>query len=99
MYTLDPAQDGERQVTLRRSGGAPLLVAAYHVPAGSHPDFAAVEMLAQVLGDVPSGRLHKQLTDMGLTVGYMTPRQLGEREHAYTRVWTRIIQDSGFQPQ
>ena len=27
MYTLDPAQDGERQVTLRRSGGAPLLVA------------------------------------------------------------------------
>ena len=66
MYTLDPVQDGERQVTLRRSGGAPLLVAAYHVPAGSHPDFAAVEMLAQVLGDVPSGRLHKQLTEKQL---------------------------------
>jgi zinc protease len=66
LYTLDPVQDGERQVTLRRSGGAPLLVAGYHVPAGSHADFAAVEMLAQVLGDVPSGRLHKRLTEKQL---------------------------------
>jgi zinc protease len=66
MYTLDAAQDGERQVTLRRSGGAPLLMAAYHVPAGSQPDFAAVEMLALVLGDTPAGRLHKQLTEKQL---------------------------------
>ena len=66
MYTLDPAQDGERQVTLRRSGGAPLLMAAYHVPPGSQADFAAVELLAQVLGDTPSGRLHKQLTEKQL---------------------------------
>ena len=36
-------------------------------PAGSfQADFAAVEMLAQVLGDVPSGRLHKQLTEKQL---------------------------------
>ncbi len=66
MYTLDSAQDGERQVTLRRSGGAPLLMAAYHVPAGSQPDFAAVEMLALVLGDTPAGRLHRQLTEKQL---------------------------------
>ena len=43
--------------------------------------------------------VHKQLTDMGLTVGYMTPRQLETRERAYTQVWSRIIKDSGFQPQ
>lgn len=42
--------------------------------------------------------VHQQLTDMGLTVGYMTPRQLDERERAYTQVWSRIIQDSGFKP-
>jgi zinc protease len=66
MYTLDPAQDGERQVTLRRSGGAAQMVAAYHVPAGSHADFAAVEMLALILGDTPSGRLHKALVEPGL---------------------------------
>ncbi len=69
IYTLDPVQDGERQVTLRRSGGAPQIVAAYHVPPGSAADFAAVELLAQVLGDTPSGRLHKVLTEAGLASG------------------------------
>ncbi len=43
--------------------------------------------------------VHKRLTDMGLTVGYMAPRELDARERAYTQVWTRIIQDSGFKPQ
>jgi zinc protease len=62
LYTLDPAQDGERSVTLRRVGGAPLLYAGYHVPAGSAADDAAVELLGLILGDTPSGRLHKNLT-------------------------------------
>jgi len=65
-YTLDPAQDGERSVTLRRVGGAPMLLAGYHMPPAGHPDFAAVEVLALVLGDSPSGRLHKRLTDVQL---------------------------------
>ena len=65
-YTLDPAQDGERSVTVRRLGGAPLLYAGYHAPAGPDPDFAAMEVLAIVLGDTPSGRLHKRLTEQGL---------------------------------
>jgi len=43
--------------------------------------------------------VRRQLTDMGLTVGYMTPAQLDARERAYTRVWARIIKESGFQPQ
>ncbi|NWG73149.1 MAG: insulinase family protein, partial [Rubrivivax sp.] len=41
-HTLDPAQDGERSVTVRRVGGSPLLFAAYHVPPGSARDHAAV---------------------------------------------------------
>jgi zinc protease len=68
-YTLDPVQDGERSVTLRRVGGVPLLMAAYHVPAAAHPDFAAIEVLNQVLGDTPSGRLHKRLTAKQLVAG------------------------------
>lgn len=66
LYTLDPAQDGERSVTLRRSGGVPMLWLGYHVPAGPAPDFAAVELLAGLLGDAPSGRLHKRLTEKQL---------------------------------
>ena len=62
-YTLDPAQDGERSVQLRRVGGTPLIYMGFHVPPGSHPDAAAVNLLAQVLGDTPGGRLHKRLVE------------------------------------
>ncbi|MBX9716220.1 MAG: insulinase family protein, partial [Burkholderiaceae bacterium] len=65
-YTLDPVQDGERSITLRRTGGVPVLYAMYHVPPGAHPDFAAVELLGSIMGDAPSGRLHKRLTEKGL---------------------------------
>lgn len=66
LYTLDPAQDGERAITLRRVGGATLLMAAYHVPAGPAPDYAAVELLQLILADTPSGRLHKRLVEKQL---------------------------------
>jgi zinc protease len=62
-YTVEPTQDGERAVTVRRVGGTPVLALGYHVPAGSDPDFAAVDVLTQVLGDAPSGRLYKALVD------------------------------------
>ncbi len=65
-YTLERAQDGERSVTVRRVGGAPLLDAGYHMQAGAAPEFAAAEALAIILGDVPSGRLHKRLTEQQL---------------------------------
>jgi zinc protease len=62
-YTIEPTQDGERSVTLRRTGDAPMIMAAYHVPSGSHSDYPAIEVLGQVLGDAPSGRLYKALVD------------------------------------
>ncbi len=65
-YTREPYQDGPREVTVRRSGATPTLMAAYHVPSSLHEDFAAVEALAHVLGDTPSGRLHKALVEPGL---------------------------------
>jgi tripartite-type tricarboxylate transporter receptor subunit TctC len=40
-----------------------------------------------------------RLTAMGLSVGYMTSEQLASREQAYSKVWAKIIKDSGFQPQ
>lgn len=62
-YTTEPAQDGEREVILRRVGDVQMTGAVYHVPAGSHPDFAAVEVAAFILGDEPSGRLYKTLVE------------------------------------
>jgi len=63
LYTAEPAQDGERRVTVRRVGDEQLVLAMYHIPAGSHPDFAAVDVLAKILGDTPSGRLHKEMVE------------------------------------
>jgi zinc protease len=65
-YTAEPAQDGERTVTLRRVGDVQLAMAAYHVPAGSHEDYPAVQILSHVLGNEPSGRLYKALVEPGL---------------------------------
>lgn len=62
-YTREPVQDGERSVTVRRTGDTKLVMHAYHVAPGSHPDFAAVQALAFVLGDTPSGRLYKRLVE------------------------------------
>ncbi|HEY6341765.1 MAG TPA: pitrilysin family protein [Bryobacteraceae bacterium] len=62
-YTDEPVQDGEREVVLRRVGDTQAVMAAYHIPAAGSPDFAAVEVLAAVLGDNPAGRLYKALVD------------------------------------
>jgi zinc protease len=65
-YTVEPTQDGERHVTLRRVGDVQVTAAGYHVPAGSHPDFAAVQLLFDVLTSEPTGRLYKALVETGL---------------------------------
>ena len=64
-WSVEPAQDGERTVTLRRVGDVQMVGALYHVPAGTHPDFPAVTVLSFILGDTPSGRLHKALVETG----------------------------------
>lgn len=61
LYTEEPAQDGEKSVTVRRVGDIQWFATAYHIPAGSHPDYAALEVLSEILGDTPRGRLHKTL--------------------------------------
>jgi zinc protease len=82
-YTEEPAQDGERSVTLRRVGKSGVVGAVYHIPAGSHEDFAAVEVLEDVLTSEPSGRLYKALVPtkkasgvQGIAFGYHDPGTL-----------------------
>ncbi|HLQ78280.1 MAG TPA: insulinase family protein, partial [Terriglobia bacterium] len=74
-YTVEPAQDGERSVTLRRVGTNQNLIVAFHAVAASHPDSAAIQVLAGVMngaggggrggrgGGRPDGRLGKALVD------------------------------------
>ena len=65
-YTVEPVQDGERSVTLRRTGEVNVIGAGYHGVAGSSPDFPAFEAAIDVLVHEASGRLYKQLIETKL---------------------------------
>lgn len=62
-YTEEPAQDGERLVTLRRVGKVAVASVVYHVPAASDPDFAAVSVLEAIISADKTGRLYKALVE------------------------------------
>ena len=67
-------------------------------PAGTPKAF--IDQFGAALQKVlAQSEVHDRLTQMGLTVGYMTSAQLAQRERAYTQVWTKLIKASGFQPQ
>ena len=77
-YTVEPPQDGERFVTLRRVGQGQTVIVAFHTVSAAHPDAAAVQVLAGVMsgagggrggrggGGAPDGRLGKALVDTRL---------------------------------
>lgn len=67
IYTIDPVQDGEREVIVRRTADTQITISAYHIPQGSHKDFAAIELLGSIIGNGPNSRLHKALVEKGLS--------------------------------
>jgi len=62
-YTVEPPQDGERTTVVRRVGDVQVVGTMYHIPFGSDSEFAAVDLLASILTDEPSGRLYKSLIE------------------------------------
>jgi zinc protease len=75
-YTVEPAQDGQRFVELRRVGEGKDVILAFHGPAAGHPDSAALQVLAGIMsggggggrggrggGGGAEGRLAKALVD------------------------------------
>ena len=83
-YTVEPNQDGERTVTLRRAGNVQLVSALYHIPPGTHPDYAAIDVLVALISHVPTGRLHKALVEPGrASFVFGNESQLREAGYAY----------------
>ena len=67
-------------------------------PAGTPK--ATIDRFSQAVAKVVAmPDVNERLTAMGLTVGYMTPQQLANREQAYAQTWARLIKASGFQAQ
>ena len=68
-YTVEPAQDGERYVALRRVGDGQVVMVAYHAPSAAHPDAPALDVLSGLMsgggfrGGAATGRLYKALVD------------------------------------
>ena len=65
-WTVEPVQDGERQVTLRRTGDVALVSLVYHGVAGADSDRMTEDAIADILTNKPSGRLYKALVSKGL---------------------------------
>jgi zinc protease len=65
-WTIEPVQDGGRSVRLERVGDTPMVDVLYHVPQGSAADFAAVQVLDEILTNTPNGRLYKALVQKKL---------------------------------
>ena len=66
-------------------------------PAGT-PKAELDRVAAAVAKTIARPDVKDKLTAMGLTVGFMSAAQLGDREKAYRTRWTDIIKNSGFKP-
>ncbi len=64
-WTVEPTQDGERYFTVRRKGDMQLILLGYKVPSSLQADSDALGIMNEILGDTPTGRLHKSLVETG----------------------------------
>ncbi|RYX80668.1 insulinase family protein [bacterium] len=64
--TPEPEQQGERRVTVRRAGTTSQVEIAYHIPAFSHPDRYALDVLQGVLSGGRTARFFGALVQSGL---------------------------------
>src|ERR1700676_4750756 len=68
MYTEEPAQSGERRVTVRRPGELGTVIIAHKVPNGRDADQPALAMLDAILSSGKNARLYRALVDQGLAL-------------------------------
>lgn len=58
---VEPPQRGERRVTVKKDAQLPAVLVGYHVPNFRHPDTYALTVLAALLAEGESSRLHRSL--------------------------------------
>jgi zinc protease len=88
-WTREPAQDGEREVILRRNGDNQFLGIQYHIAPALHEDFAALEVFSHILGDTPSGRLHKTLVKSQAAVS-VSHSNMALKEAGYSLIMLQL---------
>ncbi|EHO05095.1 hypothetical protein HMPREF9714_03458 [Myroides odoratimimus CCUG 12901] len=63
ILTVEPAQDGEKFVEVRRAGDSKHIQTLYHTASYADKDFAALVALQSILTNDPSGYLYKDLVE------------------------------------
>ncbi len=81
-YTVEPPQDGERYVELKRNGDISFIGMAYHTPSYSDKDFVANDAVLNILTNDPSGIFYKALVQP----------QLATKVYS----WSPTLYDPGF---
>jgi zinc protease len=66
VITVEPPQEGERRVIVRRPGQVGLVEIAYMRPNSLHADFIPLDVLATILGSGINARLYQALVEKGL---------------------------------
>jgi zinc protease len=61
VVAVEPVQNGERRLTVRKEAQLPIVYLAYHVPNQTSPDAPALEMLSTILSSGRSSRLYRSL--------------------------------------
>lgn len=61
--TVEPAQQGERRIVLRRPAQTPIVQMAWHTPAADAQIMPALEVLVTLLASGDSSRLHQVLVE------------------------------------
>lgn len=74
LYTVEPEQSGARRVIVKRAGQLGVVAIAHKIPAATHPDFPALNLLSAIIGDGKNSRLYRAITDKNLSTGvYVFP--------------------------
>jgi zinc protease len=76
-WTVEPTQDGERCFTVRRKGDMQIVALGYKIPSALQADADPLSFMSEILGDTPTGRLHKALVETGLAAEVFSFGQTG----------------------
>ena len=66
VITVEPPQEGERRVIVKRPGQVGLVEIGFMRPSSLHPDFIPLDVLATILGWGVNSRLYQALVEKGL---------------------------------
>ncbi len=68
VYTIEPAQEGERRFEIHRAGDLSRVWVGYHIPEAAHKDTYALSAIRHILGGTyeRSSRLYGSLIDSGI---------------------------------